>query len=61
MQDIKLIKPRDVALLLQLNLLTIYEYIKTGKLRAIKFGKTYRIQEKDLELFIKQHMVKKPK
>lgn len=55
---IKFIKPRDIAKLLNLNLLTIYEYIREGKLRAVKFGRNYRIEEKDLEEFIKRNVVK---
>ena len=57
-QEIKLIRPREVAELLKLNLLTIYDYIHQGKLRAAKFGRSYRIHEKDLETFIKKHIVK---
>lgn len=56
----KLLKPKDVATLLQLNLLTIYSYIRNGKLPAVKFGRNFRIQEKDLEAFIKKSMVKVP-
>ena len=55
---IKFIKPRDIAKLLKLNIVTIYEYIREGKLRAVKFGRNYRIEEKDLEEFIQQNVVK---
>jgi len=55
---IKFIKPRDIAKLLKLNTVTIYEYIHEGKLRAVKFGRNYRIEEKDLEEFIQQNVVK---
>lgn len=55
---IKFIKPRDIAKLLKLNILTIYEYIREGKLRAVKFGRNYRIDEKDLEEFIQKNVVK---
>lgn len=54
----KFIKPRDIAKLLKLNIITIYVYIREGKLRAVKFGRNYRIEEKDLEKFIKQNIVK---
>jgi putative molybdopterin biosynthesis protein len=59
LKQIKLIKPREVADLLKLNLLTIYEYIRQGKLRAVKFGRNYRIHEEDLEEFIRSHTLKK--
>ena len=58
-QKLKFIKPREVAQLLQLNTLTIYEYIRQGKLRAAKFGRNYRIEEKDVEKFVNEHIVKK--
>jgi excisionase family DNA binding protein len=54
----KFIKPRDIAKLLKLNIVTIYEYIREGKLRAVKLGRNYRIEEKDLEEFIQQNVVK---
>lgn len=53
-----LLKAREVAELLQLNILTVYEYIRNGRLKAIRFGRSYRIEEKDLEKFIKEHKVK---
>ena len=49
---------KDVANILKLNILTVYEYIRNGKLRAIKFGRTYRVEEKDLDRFIKEHEVR---
>lgn len=57
----KFVKPKDVARLLKLDLLTIYIYIHEGKLKAAKFGRNYRIEDKDLESFIKKNMVKVPK
>ena len=54
----KFIKPKDIAKLLKLNIVTIYEYIRDGRLRAVKFGRKYRVEEKDLEAFIKSNMVK---
>ena len=57
----KFIKPRDIAKLLKLNIVTIYEYIREGRLRAVKFGRKYRIEEKDLDTFIKKNIVKAKK
>lgn len=53
-----LLKAKEVAEILQLNVLTVYEYIRDGRLKAIKFGRSYRVEEKDLEKFIKEHKVK---
>ena len=47
--------PLEVATRLQLNLLTIYGYIRTKQIRAAKFGRKYRIENDDLERFISQH------
>lgn len=57
-QQLHFLKPKEVAERLQMNTLTIYEYIRNGQLRASKFGRSYRIDEKDLELFIVRHQVK---
>lgn len=44
--------PIEVAKELQLNLLTIYKYIRNKKVLAIKFGRKYRIIKEDLDKFI---------
>ncbi|OGG11401.1 hypothetical protein A2Z00_00525 [Candidatus Gottesmanbacteria bacterium RBG_13_45_10] len=48
---------KEVASYLKLNPLTIYAYIRTGKLNAVKFGRTYRIERQDLMQFIDSHKV----
>lgn len=48
----------EVAKALKLNSMTIYGYVRSGKLRAIRFGRSYRIDEKDLIKFIKQNKTK---
>lgn len=48
---------KEVADILKLNIMTIYEYIRNGKLQAVKFGRNYRIDEEDLNKFIKRHQV----
>ncbi len=50
-----LLTAREVANLLKLNILTVYEYIRKDKLKAVKFGRNYRIEEKDLDEFIKSN------
>lgn len=57
--SIHYLKPKEIATRLQMNILTIYEYIRSGQLRASKFGRTYRVSEKDLNSFIKIHQVGK--
>ena len=58
MEEILFLKPKDVAKRLQMNILTIYEYIRNGQLRASKFGRTYRISSQDLEQFVVNHIIK---
>ncbi len=51
--------PTEVAEELKLNLLTIYKYIRSGDLSAVRFGRTYRVSEEDLERFIEKNKVNK--
>jgi excisionase family DNA binding protein len=45
-------KAEELATVLKLNVMTIYRYIKAGKLRAHKIGKEYRIDRTEFERFI---------
>jgi len=36
------------------NVMTIYRYIKAGKLKAYKIGKEFRIDKKEFETFLKK-------
>ena len=42
----------EVATKLKIHWQTVLTYIKDGKLRALKLGRGYRIDPKDLEQFI---------
>ena len=42
----------DLADKLKVNVMTIYRYIKAGRLKAYKIGKEFRIEEKDFESFM---------
>ncbi|MBA7574672.1 hypothetical protein ES708_16484 [subsurface metagenome] len=44
---------REVAEKLNLHYNTIYHYVRSGELKAIKFDKVYRIREQELEKFIR--------
>lgn len=52
-----LLTPEQVASILQLHILTIYGYIREGKLDAIRLGRSYRITPKDLEQFIESNRI----
>ena len=50
-----ILTPKQVSEILQLNILTIYSYIKSKKLPAIRLGRSYRITKEDLLEFLKTH------
>lgn len=54
-KDRRFLTPAEVAKELQLNLLTIYKYIRNKKVLAVKFGRKYRIEKEDLDKFVKSN------
>lgn len=48
----KFLTAQEASELLKVNIMTIYRYIKAGKLRAYKTGKEFRIKEKDFNNFL---------
>ena len=42
-EEIKVYTLAEVAEILQLTRRTIYTYVRTGRLRAVKLGKTWRV------------------
>lgn len=48
----KFMTVKEVAELLQLNRMTIYRYIRAGKLTAYKVGKDLRIKKEDFDKFL---------
>ena len=42
----------DLAGKLGVNIMTIYRYIKAGKLRAYKIGKEFRIDKEEFQNFL---------
>lgn len=53
-QQKKFYKTNELAEILQVNIMTIYRYIKSGKLKAYKIGKEYRIEKKWFDDFLKK-------
>jgi excisionase family DNA binding protein len=47
----------DVAQTLNLSKMTIYRYINAGKLPAYKFGREFRIDPKEFEVFLTQNKI----
>ncbi len=52
MENIKLYTIDEVAKILIVTQRTVYNYIKSGSLNAIKIGKYWRVKHSDLEQFI---------
>ncbi len=50
---------RELADKLRVNVMTIYRYIKAGKLKAYKIGKEFRIDEKEFEKFLNKVKTKR--
>lgn len=45
--------PAEIADNLRVNIMTIYRYIRAGKIKAHKIGKEFRIDVKEYERFLK--------
>ena len=54
-----LFTPEQVAEILQVHVLTVYSYIRQGKLDAIRLGRCYRIIPGDLTRFIESSRINK--
>lgn len=48
----------ELAATLRVNIMTIYRYIKAGKLEAHKLGKEYRISKAEFERFMNKAKTK---
>jgi excisionase family DNA binding protein len=53
-----LLTPEQVAEILQIHILTVYNYIRQGKLSAIRLGRSYRVTQLDLDRLIESNRVK---
>jgi len=49
---------KDLADVLGVNIMTIYRYIKAGKLTAYKTGKEFRIKKEDFDKFLDKAKIK---
>lgn len=47
--------PQEVADRLKVHVATIYEYLRMGKIKAVKLGNRYRISESNLQVFIHEN------
>ena len=51
-------KAQELASKLDVNIMTIYRYIKAGRLEAYKIGKEFRIKRSEFERFMNKARVK---
>ena len=51
-------RAEDLARKLDVNIMTIYRYIKAKKLKAYKIGKEFRIDRSEFERFLKAAQTK---
>jgi len=52
MKDKEYYKAEDLAELLEVNIMTIYRYIKAGRLKAHKIGRDFRIEKVEFQRFL---------
>ena len=51
-QEKEFYKAEDLAEKLDVNIMTIYRYVKAGRLKAYKLGKEYRIDKVEFNNFL---------
>ena len=49
----------DIAKQLSISVSTVRRYIHTGKLKAVKLERAYRIRPRDFEQFLKEREIKR--
>lgn len=53
-KDKEFYRAEDLAELLEVNIMTIYRYIKAGRLKAYKIGRDFRIDKNEFNSFLKK-------
>ncbi|MBP9827862.1 helix-turn-helix domain-containing protein [Patescibacteria group bacterium] len=53
-EESKFYTSQELSKVLKVNIMTIYRYIKAGKLQAYKIGKEYRIAETEFTRFLNE-------
>lgn len=54
--ELEFLTVEEVARILKVNKMTIYRYIKAGKIVAYRVGKDLRISKKELESFLRRSL-----
>lgn len=58
MKEKSFYKAEDLAEVLEVNIMTIYRYIKAGRLKAHKIGRDFRIGKAEFQAFLKRASTK---
>ena len=58
MENKEFYKAEELAEKLRVNIMTIYRYIKAGRLEAYKIGKEFRIDKKEFSSFLNKAKTK---
>ena len=54
MDDFKLYTVEEITTILKVTQRTLYNYIKSGALKAVKIGKYWRVKHTDLQDFLEK-------
>ena len=55
----RLYTPQEIAEYLRVDPGTVYRWLRSGELEAIKFSREYRITESQLKNFLEEHRTKR--
>ena len=53
----KLFNCDEVAEIFGIKKITVYDWVRKGKLPAVRVGKAYRVAESDIERYIEAHKI----
>ena len=57
----ELMTVEQVAAYLQLHKLTVYKFIRSGELQALRLGRSFRVRRADVNEFLEAHRVASPR
>ncbi len=57
----ELMTVEQVAAYLQLHKLTVYKFIRSGELQALRLGRSFRVRRADVNEFLEAHKVAAPR
>ena len=55
MSDSRFLTVQEVADLMRVSSMTVYRLIKSGELRAVRVGRSFRVRESDVDDYLQAH------